>query len=585
MLDSDEIYALGLRFAHSLQASLRSLTTFAPEHQSAQKPVQQSFDFLNDLLKKQGQFTLGFRDNHVVLNDLLTVESSLAPLEKEFLKRGIGAVIFTPGLTVTRFKRLIGILSSPTHAPETSGAPEQPAHEEIDGIQIVPLASQSKEKDAPSIADPPDEPGALAGEEPTRDPAELAWLGQSNPDKFAHLMEISRYTPAEFGRLVEFLKTLVLGRELGQATDLATHYFEFLDEDELRIRREEIDRAAELVRTVSVARVNYVVPTVERLGHTLIREDVADGVHAAAAGILSTLSQAIVHFEEFAEVFAIGRVLDQSRKRNPALHQRCCGDALNRMLPATTVERIIEIYLVRRDDSAWAKMAAGMLRFGAPASIEKVFAHLIDEKDARSRIAILRLIGMLRLEALDVARKHLHDGRWYVVRNMCNLLAQIEDPDLAQHIGPALQHPDARVQEAAFNATIKGRGPGRSAVLANSLSGMAPSVMEKALDELMFMKDPESVPGLVDLVAAKTANRELINRVIQIISSMPGAGARQGLEGIFRINTLDFATRRAALRLIARDPSPEAAGLLADLSHMHDPLAIEARKSLETRKV
>ena len=856
MLDSKDIKSLGLRFGRSLQSTLKSVMTFSPEHQSAQRPIQQSFDFLNGLLKETGQFTFGFLDNQVVLNTILTTDPSFAPLEKEFLKRGIAAVTFKPGLTVSRFKKLIGLLSTPIRVIENSGSLRVFLEEnEIEGIHILPASKNQKKNaqgdtvletdtesyilskqlageegprdfkdsidallesagydptarsavlsnlassgrgplqgwsgDVPPdsagagmetqgsaaglssvgvrgngihvVAGSPGSPGAASsapspgaggvgvdmqgnsggesaeafrassgfpggsanmtsdigavgdagfmkmmqssvehslvdeGGNPrkscgaltrvwrgmgterilaafpvdrreelrTLPPEQLAaeyfedtalswagkrlqapeskaegelgkylvdddvvrvlarslqatqnadrlaaklkqfirqysvspevqqkireeldWTAQNTAKKFAHLMEVSRYTPVEFRRLVEFLKYLVSNRELDPAAELAIHYFEFMDEEALQIRPEEINRSAELMRTASVTRIAYVAPTVERLGRTLMREDVPVAVHASTATVLTILSQSIVQFEDFENVFAIGVALDRSQKRNPVQHQKCCGTALSRILPPNTIERIIEIYLVQRDDSAWGRMAAGLIRFGAPASIEKIFAHLIEEKDARARMAILRLIGLLRLEALDVARKHLQDGRWYVVRNMCNLLAQIEDPELAQHIGPALQHPDPRVQEAAFNAVAKGRGAGRAAVLANSLAMMAPNIFEKTLDELQFLKDPESLPGLMNLLAAGKSSPAIINRIIQIVTALPEAGALDGLGRMFRINTLDFASRRAALKLISRNSSPQAAELLADLAHMHDPLANEARKSLESR--
>ena len=868
MLDSKEIKSLGLRFGRSLQSTLKTAMTFSPEHQSVQRPIQQSFDFLNGLLKETGQFTFGFLDNQVVLNNVLTTDLSLAPLEREFLKRGIAAVTFKPGLTVSRFKKLIGLLITPTRVIENSGSLRIFLEEnEIEGIHILP-ASKNQKKNAqgdtvletdtesyilskqlageegprdfkdsidallesagydptarsavlsnlaasgrgplqgwsgeaardstgagmnpqpaaspgmrgngihvvagsaggetqgpPGAASsepatgvtgragaqqgpvhsdggsaaafqafsglPSQPPGAAAiatpgaigsvgdagfmkmmqsavehslvdeGGNPRKSygaltrvwremgterilaafpvdrreelrtlPAdqlaaeyfedtalqwagkrlqtwqgteedkterggkylvdedvvrvlarslqatgnadrlaakvkqfirqypvspevqqkireELDWTSQNTGKKFAHLMEVSRYTPVEFRRLLELLKDLVSNRELDQAAELAFHYFEFMDEEALQIRPEEISRCVELIRTVSATRLAYVSATVERLGKTLMREDVADEVHSTTASVLTILSQTIVQFEDFENVFAIGVALDGSQKRDPAQHYKCCVTALGRILPPNSIERIIEIYLVQRDDSAWGRMAAGLIRLGAPASIEKVFAHLIEEKDARTRMAILRLIGLLRLEALDVARKHLQDSRWYVVRNMCNLLAQIDDPDLAQYIGPALQHADGRVQEAGFNAMAKGRGAGRAAALANSLPQMAPNIFEKTLDELQFLKDPESLPGLMNFLAVGKSNPALINRIIQMVTAMPEGSAREGLGRIFRINTLDFGSRRTALKLISRDPSPEAADLLADLANMHDPLAIEARKSLEGRK-
>ena len=116
MLDSKQIKNLGLRFARALQMTLKTAGVFTIEHRSAQAPIQQSFMLLNNLLKDVGQLTLGFVDNQVVLNNLLTTDPSLQKLETEFLKRGIAAVTFEPGLTLGRYKKVIQVLSAPSSA-------------------------------------------------------------------------------------------------------------------------------------------------------------------------------------------------------------------------------------------------------------------------------------------------------------------------------------------------------------------------------------------------------------------------------------------------------------------------------------
>ncbi len=69
-----------------------------------------------------------------------------------------------------------------------------------------------------------------------------------------------------------------------------------------------------------------------------------------------------------------------------------------------------------------------------------MFKRLNEETDAKNRLALVRLVGQMGSDGIAVAYKYLKDDRWYVVRNICVALADLKDPDLADHIVPALEH-------------------------------------------------------------------------------------------------------------------------------------------------
>src|SRR5260370_13697206 len=121
MLDRQQLKSLGLRFARSLHMTIKTAIMFTVEHKSVERPVQQIFQFLNLLLKEAGQFTFGFGENQVMLNNLLTTDKSLRQLETEFFKRGIAAVTFEPGLPLGRYKKVISLLAAPSKAIDDAG--------------------------------------------------------------------------------------------------------------------------------------------------------------------------------------------------------------------------------------------------------------------------------------------------------------------------------------------------------------------------------------------------------------------------------------------------------------------------------
>jgi len=890
MLDGQQLKSLGLRFARALHMTIKTAVMFTVEHKSVERPIQQSFQFLNHLLKETGQFTFGFVDNQVMLNNLLTTETSLRHLETEFLKRGVAAVTFEPGLTLGRYKKVISLLSAPSKViDEAGGVLVFLEQNELDGARILPAArNQKKDEHGDTIIEtdseayilskqmteeqgprdlldsidallesawfdpstraevlsdfaargvdgtgygvpiemsslvvlkdgervgrgdagpgtgsegsgtgaatgtarvmvPSGAPGGSGGtgqpfggtgmgsggpfptgggsgmgagngtfgnplsnrggnsggysggessgghggmagldgfagrvkagswnsssgsfmelveasvqrslleekgnpqksytslarilrttgvdkilehfpadrrqeltslspdqlaaeyiedtalqlagtklksaggssqkvlieEEVVRVLArslqathmadrlaqkltkfiqefavpphvqekireELVWTSLNNSKKYARLMEIKHFSAVEFRRLTDLSKELMGQREVDRASALASHYFDFLDEEGVKIDNAELSRAPELIRNMPLAQVGFAAKTAERLGRTLLREDISEYVHFLAASALTVLAQSISAFEDFQDVSAIGISLEASFNRDPEKHKKCCGTGLERLLPAAAIERIIELFILQRNDSAWTKTAARLLRFAAPASIESVFNRLILETDARNRLALVRLVGQMGSHSIEVAYKYLKDERWYVVRNICGVLAELKDPDLADHIVPALEHADERVQQAALKALVNSRTMRAAPVMAASLSKLAPKVRDEALDELTFMRHPKTIAGLEAFVSGADS-RCLVpaKKAIQVLACIDDDDALHALARLFRKEDLDTRIRRAVLGVICKNQSSVAVEILQELAKTRGPLADEVRSELKGRK-
>jgi HEAT repeat protein len=409
---------------------------------------------------------------------------------------------------------------------------------------------------------------------------ELQWSSLSGSKRYARLMEIRRYSSTEFRRVIDLAKELIKAREMDRATALATHYFDFLD-DGGQFDVTELSRAPELIRTIPLAQAGFASKTTERLGKTLMREDLSSFIHAQAATALTVLAQSVASYEDFQDVLAIGTLLESSLNRDPEKHKKCCGNNLGRLLPAAAIERIIEMFLLQRGDSVWGKSSATLLRFAAPASVESVFNHLIHERDARNRLALIRLIGQLGKASIEVAYKYLKDDRWYVVRNICGVLAEMKDPDLADHIVPALEHHDPRVQQAALKALVRSRTVRAAPVMANSLLKLAPNILDEALDELMFLRHVKTIEGLEAFICGAGTNLAASKKAIQVLNAIDVEEALEALAMILRNETVDIVVRRAALHTLTNNRSEEAVALLQEFAKTHGQLAEEAGMALK----
>jgi HEAT repeat protein len=254
-------------------------------------------------------------------------------------------------------------------------------------------------------------------------------------------------------------------------------------------------------------------------------------------------------------------------------------------LPAVAIERVIEVYLQKRGDSASTRNTTTLLRFAAPASVEKVIEYLVGESDARNRLALVRLAGQLGSGSIEIAAKYLSDERWYVVRNMCGVLAELSDPNLVEHIAPALRHSDARVQQAALKALVKARSTRTASVLADALPSLAPQILDEALDHLMYVRNSGAVTALEEFVASGRHNLAVSIKAVQALGRIPEVAALYALGRLYRIEELDSKVRRAALLAIAGNRSSVATKLLEELATTWGPLAEEAKKELDKRQL
>jgi HEAT repeat protein len=146
--EAKELKIAGLRCARSLQGAVRTAVLFPADHHAADAPLAQSLAIFQEAIQQFGQFTVGFVDRQVLLNRILTSDPTLAPLEKEFSKRGICAVTLQPGITLASYRQLIGVLATPVKSIEAVGVQTFLSQHAIDGVRIVPaLQNQKRTKD------------------------------------------------------------------------------------------------------------------------------------------------------------------------------------------------------------------------------------------------------------------------------------------------------------------------------------------------------------------------------------------------------------------------------------------------------
>lgn len=271
--------------------------------------------------------------------------------------------------------------------------------------------------------------------------------------------------------------------------------------------------------------------------------------------------------------------------RDPGLHVKCCSNGLAALLPPVAMERTIELLMQKRDDAAWAKTAMMLIRWSGTPAVEKLFQMLEKEQIAIHRMALLRFIAQTGSLALETARRQLSHERWYVVRNACKLLGELNDPDILQYLTPALQHEDERVQQAALTALNKNRVSGRGQVIAENLAFFGPHVQEQVLEELLYLRDPATLSALAQFILVEGRGKLTTSqKAVQAIAANPAEQSLELLANVLCETELEVALRRTALNALRNNPSEMAQRLLADFlaRFPNDPLAADGQRKAKT---
>ncbi len=411
---------------------------------------------------------------------------------------------------------------------------------------------------------------------------ELKWVVVPQRQKIETLLQLRHYDRHQFRRLVEVLRDLIKASDKESPTVLAGHYLELLA-TESEATPEEMGRIPELLSAMASVHTDFWPKAADLLADALRRSATQEFLHHQILNCILALSRNVAIYEEFKLIQKAGSAPEKLAAADPDKHQACCGVALSKLLTPTAVERVLEIYMHKREVAS-ARTAATLLRWSGRAAIAKVFQQLEDEQITSNRFALLRLIARIGPEALDLARQRLTHERWYVVRNACKLLVELKDPELLARLTPVLRHTDERVQKAAAVAIIESRSPARSLIFAKSLPYLQPHVLEEVLGDMLFLKDPAVLPALESFIFRDAHGKtRLLIAAVQALAVIPGRRAEHLLGNILSDSSLDMIIRRIAMVALVRSTTATSTTAMHEFigSAPADPMAQECERTLK----
>jgi len=392
---------------------------------------------------------------------------------------------------------------------------------------------------------------ALPKETYARIQEEIRWITLTPRQKLCELLAVTHYTPAQFRRCQELIKELVrLGRP-EDAIALGVQYFSIFD-DIPSLQINEVGRIPELLRNLAGTQGEFWDFAAGHLTRVVASPQLNPLIHVQAVNSLVALARIGATYEDFVMVQKAGSALESTLAVDAKTHEKCCAPATSTLVEPAAADRIAEIFLERKNDAAWIKTVGGVLRWAGQLTMERLFVALDQEQAAPNRLALMRLINRVGPAALPAARLRLQRKEWYVVRNACKLLGELNDPELLQHLPEVFHHADQRVQKVALRAVIESQLPGRAAVIANALLLLSGELVETALCELVHQASPESLTGLETFFNFAAERIEaVLPQVIYVIASIPQDEAGDLLARIANNEEIGINLRNAARKALS----------------------------------
>ena len=176
------------------------------------------------------------------------------------------------------------------------------------------------------------------------------------------------------------------------------------------------------------------------------------------------------------------------------------------------------------------------------------------ETDRSLRKKIISVIVGLGEEAIPEIVRRFSDKNWYVVRNMVRILREIGTEKAGRYLDIPLKHKDPRVRkEVVYALSTIG---GREALKLISLMTGDPDgeVRRGAIKYLGVMRNKESVPLLMKLIAQRNPFGHKNYLIISGIEALGEIGAGEAVPGLVRLlrkSTIFARSRNDEVRITA----------------------------------
>lgn len=248
--------------------------------------------------------------------------------------------------------------------------------------------------------------------------------------------------------------------------------------------------------------------------------------------------------------------------------------ALQKAAGRPVIDELVARLGKARTEEERAALQSTLLHVGADVVTPLVQA-LTDANDMSARRAYRDALVALDRMGIPLLEDMIGDERWFVVRNMVNILGEVRSAEALEHFARTILHPDARVRRETVLALTKLGGEESVPLLLKGLADADPDIRGTAALGLGLARVPAAVaPLLLRLGQESNAEAELEivralgrlgdPRAVPALVERAGSGgwlsrrpAAQRVEAIRALAAIGGDRVREALQGLGSDKQPE----------------------------
>jgi hypothetical protein len=169
------------------------------------------------------------------------------------------------------------------------------------------------------------------------------------------------------------------------------------------------------------------------------------------------------------------------------------------------------------------------------------------------RAMLCDLILEMNADRIDELGRFVGDSRWYLVRNLANVLGRTRDPRAIAYLNQLTRHVDYRVRRETINALAAIGTPDAHSVLASFLDDEDERIRLRALTSLDSIEAWRAMPKIVALLTTRDPFVKQFEVKQAALEALARLGAKQSLPVVRRVarTWLMFGQRARELRRLA----------------------------------
>ncbi len=331
---------------------------------------------------------------------------------------------------------------------------------------------------------------------------QLMWAEMDVSRRLQLLNQRDSLWKVDFQRVKEVLVKLFAMDQIKEATALIQKYLSGLLVEDPATRRHVADNARYILQLIE--KTGKGAPMLGRIAELFfarIHDEPDPEVHTRLAAGLAFLADLRLRNGD------LGAVLELMRRAEglagsadiPVKERgtRLC-EALGRVGNEKLFKSLADRHLAGTDTGSME--AAEVLKRGAVRSANYLIDRLADEEDRGNRARLVSLLKDMGRGSIAPITARLDDPRWYLVRNVVHILAEIGDVSVVPALIQVVKHADARVRKEVVRTLMRLGGAECEDLIVAALGDPDRAVQVMAVNSLSALRGERSAGVILEML-------------------------------------------------------------------------------------